>query len=93
MCTLLSALQAVLDDVLARIKESVVRYTSGLLESAIQLCVHLSHSSAPVLNAVMSSFKPEYIAQQALMFADMVKDCEETGLPKVGTAIRTVYSL
>lgn len=42
-----------------------------------------SHSSAPVLNAVMNSFKPEYVAQQALMFADMVKDCEETGLPKV----------
>ena len=55
------------------------------------VCVCLSHSSAPVLNAVMSSFKPEYIAQQALMFADMVKACEETGLPKVGTAIRTVY--
>jgi hypothetical protein len=30
----------------------------------------------------MNSFKPEYIAQQALMFAEMVKDCEDTGLPK-----------
>lgn len=43
----------------------------------------MSHSSAPVLNAVMNSFKPEYIAQKAMMFADMVRDCEETGLPKV----------
>jgi hypothetical protein len=37
--------------------------------------------SAPVLNAVMNSFKPEYIAQKAIMFSDMVRDCEETGLP------------
>ena len=43
----------------------------------------MPHSSAPVLNAVMTTFKPEYIAQKALMFAEMVKDCEETGLPKV----------
>ncbi|CAI8033056.1 VPS35 endosomal protein-sorting factor-like [Geodia barretti] len=38
--------------------------------------------SAPVLNAVMNSFKPEYIAQKATMFSDMVRDCEEVGLPK-----------
>ena len=67
-------------------------HSSGLLESAIQV-VCVSHSSAPVLNAVMNSFKPEYIAQQAIMFADMVKDCEETGLPKVSTAIHTASSM
>ena len=47
------------------------------------MCECVSHSSAPVLNAVMNSFKPEYIANKALLFADMVRDCEETGLPKV----------
>ena len=31
----------------------------------------------------MNSFKPEYIAQKAMLFSDMVRDCEETGLPKV----------
>lgn len=42
------------------------------------------HSSAIVLNAVVNSFKPEFISQRAMMFAEMIKDCEETGLPKVG---------
>lgn len=41
----------------------------------------------------MNSFKPEYIAQQALMFADMVKDCEDTGLPKVGMFTRCTHEL
>ena len=38
--------------------------------------------SAPVLNAVMSNFQPEYISTRAVRFAEMVKDCEETGMPK-----------
>ena len=38
--------------------------------------------SAPILNAVITNFKPEYISQRAIKFAEMVRDCEETGLPK-----------
>ena len=38
--------------------------------------------SASVLNAVISNFKPEYISARAVRFAEMVKDCEETGMPK-----------
>lgn len=41
-----------------------------------------STSSAIVLNAVLCSFRPEYISSLALQFADMIKDAEETGLPK-----------
>lgn len=78
-----------MDDVLARIKESVVRFVSYVIDDVI--LGSGSHSSAPVLNAVMNSFKPEYVAQRALMFADMVKDCEDTGLPKVGN-VYMLYS-
>ena len=38
--------------------------------------------SAPVLNAVISNFDPEYISKRAIKFAEMIKDCEETGMPK-----------
>ena len=38
--------------------------------------------SAPVLNAVINNFKPEYISQRSIKFAEMIKDCDETGMPK-----------
>ena len=86
-----------MDDVLAKIKENIVRLVLHIhvvvwKYSGNDLCaytcssiqqVSVSCSSAPVLNAVMNNFKPEYVAQKAVMFAEMVKDCEETGLPKV----------
>ena len=39
--------------------------------------------SAVVVNAIINSFQPSFISHRALMFADLIKDCEETGLPKV----------
>ncbi len=36
-----------------------------------------------VVNAVLNNFRPEYISSRALMFADMIRDCEEIGMPKV----------
>jgi len=39
-------------------------------------------NSALLLNSVMSAFKPEYISSRAVMFTEMIKECEETGLPK-----------
>lgn len=44
------------------------------------------HSSALVLNAVIISFHPNFISRRAMQFAEMIKDCEETGLPKVGVS-------
>lgn len=41
----------------------------------------------------MNSFKPEYVAQQSLMFADMVKDCQDTGLPKVGSSVLVLMNI
>ena len=41
--------------------------------------------NAIVLHAIMTSFKPEFIAQRAIQFAEMIKDCEEIGMPRVGT--------
>jgi len=38
--------------------------------------------SALVLNAVIISFHPNFISRRAMQFAEMIKDCEETGLPK-----------
>ena len=75
-----------MDDVLAKIKENIVRFVLHIhvvVYGLLQVSVSVSCSSAPVLNAVMNSFKPEYVALRAVMFAEMVKDCEETGLPKV----------
>lgn len=48
--------------------------------------------SAPVINAIMTSFKPEYISKRAMMFASMIKDCEESGLPKVDYFLHTDYN-
>ena len=63
----------------------MIRYTHTHTRLGISddVMVCVSDSSGPVLNAVMTSFKPEYIAQKAMLFSDMVRDCEETGLPKV----------
>ena len=44
--------------------------------------------SAVVVNAIINSFQPKFISQRALMFADLIKDCEETGLPKVHAILR-----
>ena len=42
--------------------------------------------SALLLNSIMSAFKPEYIASRAIEFTEMIKQCEETGFPKVNIA-------
>ena len=39
--------------------------------------------NAIVLHAIMTSFKPEFIALRAIQFAEMIRDCEETGMPRV----------
>lgn len=41
-----------------------------------------SHS-ALLLNSVMRAFRPEFVAARATDFIGMIKDCDETGFPKV----------
>lgn len=45
-------------------------------------CVHGSRS-ALLLNSVMRAFRPEFVAARATDFIAMIKDCDETGFPKV----------
>jgi hypothetical protein len=52
-----------------------------LLEDILELMKE-AVVSAPILNAVISNFQPEFISKRAVRFAEMVKDCEETGMPK-----------
>ena len=44
--------------------------------------VSVSHS-ALLLNSVMRAFKPEFVAARATDFIGMIKDCDESGFPKV----------
>lgn len=39
--------------------------------------------SALLLNSIISAFKPEFVAVRAVQFTDMIKECEDTGFPKV----------
>lgn len=44
----------------------------------------MSHS-ALLLNSVMSAFRAEFIATRAMDFIGMIKECDESGFPKVGS--------
>ncbi|KAL9957403.1 hypothetical protein ACROYT_G039035 [Oculina patagonica] len=39
-------------------------------------------NSALLLNSVITAFKPEYIAERALQFTELIRNCEEAGFPK-----------
>lgn len=39
--------------------------------------------SALLLNSIISAFKPEFVGVRAVQFTDMIRECEETGFPKV----------
>ena len=39
--------------------------------------------SALLLNSVMSAFKPEFIAKRALELVEIMKECDDSGFPKV----------
>ena len=42
----------------------------------------VSHS-ALLLNSVMRTFRPEFVAARATDFIGMIKECDEAGFPKV----------
>lgn len=50
---------------------------------AVGLTVPSSYLSALLLNSIISAFKPEFVAVRAVQFTDMIKECEDTGFPKV----------
>ncbi|RMX54674.1 hypothetical protein pdam_00009345 [Pocillopora damicornis] len=39
-------------------------------------------NSALLLNSIITEFKPEYIAERALQFTELIRNCEEAGFPK-----------
>ncbi|CAL1536882.1 unnamed protein product [Lymnaea stagnalis] len=39
-------------------------------------------NNALMINSIMSAFQPQFIANRALVFTEMIRDCEGTGLPK-----------
>ena len=41
------------------------------------------YCSALLINGIMQSFDSETVAGRALVFISMIRDCEESGLPKV----------
>lgn len=41
------------------------------------------HCSALLLNSVMSAFRAEFIAARSMDFIGMIKECDESGFPKV----------
>lgn len=41
--------------------------------------------SALLLNSVMSAFRAEFIATRSMDFIGMIKECDESGFPKVGS--------
>ena len=41
--------------------------------------------SALLLNSIMSAFHPQFIASRATFFTEMIRECEDTGFPKVST--------
>ena len=49
--------------------------------SCIDLCY--VHCSALLLNSVMSAFRAEFIAARSMDFIGMIKECDESGFPKV----------
>ena len=54
----------------------------SVLEEVLSL-VREKTSSGLVMNALINSFKPEFISNRALEFADIIKECEEGVTSKV----------
>lgn len=55
--------------------------TDDVLQSILQKTSEQCNS-ALLLNSIISAFQPEYIANRASQFVDMIKNCEESGFPK-----------
>ncbi|XP_065826063.1 VPS35 endosomal protein-sorting factor-like [Oscarella lobularis] len=55
--------------------------SENALEMILENCQKHCNTGV-VLNAVMSSFKPEFVSARALKFCEMIRECEEAGVAK-----------
>ncbi|BFZ02646.1 hypothetical protein BsWGS_05685 [Bradybaena similaris] len=55
--------------------------SESLLSETLERCKQ-GCNSALMINSIMSAFQPQYIASRALVFTELIRDCEDTGLPK-----------
>jgi hypothetical protein len=54
----------------------------SLLDAVLGRCATMPVGGAMLLNSVMSSFRPGFIAARALEMARMIRDMEDTGFPR-----------
>ncbi|KAK6187960.1 hypothetical protein SNE40_005876 [Patella caerulea] len=57
------------------------RASDKLLTQILEKC-KAQCNSALLVNSIMAAFNPQFIAARSSMFSEMIKDCEDTGLPK-----------
>ncbi|KAK2564040.1 VPS35 endosomal protein-sorting factor-like [Acropora cervicornis] len=68
------ALDWILQCIAQKSPESTI---SDILDRCKEEC-----NSALLLNSIVTAFKPEYIAERALQFTELIRNCEEAGFPK-----------
>lgn len=54
----------------------------SLLDAVLSRCTTMPVGGAMLLNSVMSSFRPGFVAARALELARMIRDMEDTGFPR-----------
>jgi len=59
----------------------------ALLTEMMDRCKKLGNN-ALLLNSVMSAFRAEFIATRSMDFIGMIKECDESGFPNVGSCGR-----
>uniref|UniRef100_A0A2K6MUF6 VPS35 endosomal protein-sorting factor-like n=1 Tax=Rhinopithecus bieti TaxID=61621 RepID=A0A2K6MUF6_RHIBE len=61
----------------------------ALLTEMMERCKKLGNN-ALLLNSVMSAFRAEFIATRSMDFIGMIKECDESGFPKVASPFRSL---
>jgi hypothetical protein len=54
----------------------------ALLDSVFSRCATMPTGGALLLNSIMCSFRPDFIAEQALEFAQKIRDLDDAGFPR-----------
>ncbi|KAK7112793.1 hypothetical protein V1264_012185 [Littorina saxatilis] len=55
--------------------------SDALLNTTLEKCKQ-DCNNALLLNSIMSAFHPQFIANRATFFTEMIRECEDTGFPK-----------
>lgn len=63
------------------VKRSIAFFSQSTLTDILNRCKQ-ECNSALLLNSIITAFKPEYIAERALQFTELIRNCEEAGFPK-----------